>query len=222
MKWVKDDGGRATAGFKGRAGDCVCRAVAIASGRPYQEVYDKLAQGNATQRRTSRRKVTRQDLDNSLVELRDEQREVLFYAQNEMRNEPKRSRRIKVRTAREGINTNRKWFKDYMAELGFEWVSCMGFTMVDGARVGTGCQVHLDENELPSGRLVVSLSRHMSAVIDGVIHDTYDPNDRGATIYPNSFPMDQLPKAARRMTNGNGWIYDPKRCVYGYWRLTAR
>ncbi len=54
--------------------------------------------------------------------------------------------------------------------------------------IGSGCTVHLRIGELPAGRLVVSLSKHMTAVIDGVIHDTYDPS-RGGT-----------------------------RCVYGYWR----
>ena len=38
--FVYDDGGRAAAGFKGKTGDCVCRA--IATGEPYQEVYDAL------------------------------------------------------------------------------------------------------------------------------------------------------------------------------------
>ena len=32
MPFVKDDGGRAAAGFKGSTGDCVTRAVCIASG----------------------------------------------------------------------------------------------------------------------------------------------------------------------------------------------
>jgi hypothetical protein len=41
--FVYDDGGRAAAGFKGRAGDCVCRAIAIATGKPYREVYDELS-----------------------------------------------------------------------------------------------------------------------------------------------------------------------------------
>jgi hypothetical protein len=50
MKIVIDDGGRAAAGFKGSAGDCVCRAIAIASGRHYKEVYDRIAEGMATQR----------------------------------------------------------------------------------------------------------------------------------------------------------------------------
>lgn len=37
-----DDGGRATAGYKGKTGDCGVRAVAIATGKPYKEVYDAL------------------------------------------------------------------------------------------------------------------------------------------------------------------------------------
>jgi hypothetical protein len=43
MPWVFSDGGRSAAGFKGSAGDCLCRAVAIASGRPYAVVYADLA-----------------------------------------------------------------------------------------------------------------------------------------------------------------------------------
>jgi hypothetical protein len=40
--WQYDDGGRAGAGRKGAAGDCVCRSIAIASGRPYAEVHNRL------------------------------------------------------------------------------------------------------------------------------------------------------------------------------------
>jgi len=32
IKFVKHDGGRAAAGFKGKSGDCVTRAIAIATG----------------------------------------------------------------------------------------------------------------------------------------------------------------------------------------------
>ena len=35
--------------------------------------------------------------------------------------------------------------------------------------IGSGCKVHLRDGELPSGRLVVSVSKHMVAVVDGVI-----------------------------------------------------
>jgi hypothetical protein len=40
--WVRDDGGRHAAGFKGATGDCVVRAIAIAGELPYAEVYDAL------------------------------------------------------------------------------------------------------------------------------------------------------------------------------------
>lgn len=142
--WVNDDGGRSAAGFKGSAGDCVARAVAIASRLPYRQVYADLASGRGSQRRSPGGK-------------------------------------RKSASARSGINTTRKWFKDYMAELGFEWVACM--------EIGSGCKVHLKADELPPGRLVVSLSGHMAAVIDGVLHDTYDCS------------------------------HDGTRCVYGYWKL---
>ena len=41
-----DDGGRQKAGYKGNAGDCVCRALAIASAVGYQRIYDELSQAN--------------------------------------------------------------------------------------------------------------------------------------------------------------------------------
>ena len=40
MDYIFDDGGRKDAGYKGHANDCVNRALAIATGRPYQEIYD--------------------------------------------------------------------------------------------------------------------------------------------------------------------------------------
>ena len=53
-----------------------------------------------------------------------------------------------------------------MNQLGWIWHPTMS--------IGQGCKVHLKENELPKGRLVVSVSHHETAVIDGVLHDTYD------------------------------------------------
>lgn len=142
MRFIVNDGGRAAAGFKGAAGDCVARSVAIAAARPYAEVYAALAAGRGAQRASSRT--------------------------------PKRSA-----SARSGINTRRKWFADYMATLGFRWVPTM--------LVGRGCKVHLRADELPAGRLIVAVSKHYTAVIDGVVHDTHNPSRGGS------------------------------RCVYGYW-----
>ncbi len=144
--FIFNDGGRAEAGYKGKAGDCVTRAIAIATGKPYQEIYTKLANGNATQRQGKRSR----SADGKL-------------------------------TASLGINTKRKWFKDFMTELGFVWTPTM--------LIGQGCKVHLRADELPSGRLVVAVSGHYVAVIDGVIHDTYNADREGT------------------------------RCVYGYYTL---
>ncbi len=142
--FVYNDGGRKAAGYKGSAGDCVCRAIAIAAQLPYQQVYDRLAEGQATQRKSKR--TSKQS-----------------------------------RSARDGIHAKRKWFKDYMLELGFVWTPTM--------QIGSGCQVHLKADEIPSGRLVCVVSKHYVAVIDGVINDTYDCSR------------------------------DKTRCVYGYWTM---
>jgi len=150
MPFVRTDGGRAAAGFDGKTGDCVVRAVAIASERPYLEVYDALSQGMRTQRNTKRGKAKS--------------------------------------SARDGVNVNRKWFKDYMREAGFVWVPTM--------TVGSGCKVHLVAGELPMGRLVVSVSKHYTCVLDGVVHDSHNPQ--------------------RRVHWADGRISE--RCVYGYWQ----
>jgi hypothetical protein len=92
------------------------------------------------------------------------------------------------RTANHGIYTQRKWFKDYMAGLDFAWTPTM--------TIGSGCKVHLTADELPNGVLILALSKHVTTMIDGIIHDTYDP---------------------RRPMIENGKIIET-RCVYGYWR----
>lgn len=65
----------------------------------------------------------------------------------------------------------RKDMDAYLASLGWRWVPTM--------RIGSGCTVHLRADELPSGRLVVRVSKHVCAVVDGVVHDTYDPSRDG-------------------------------------------
>lgn len=139
--WTHNDGGRAAAGYKGKTGDCVCRAIAIATERPYQEVYELIEQFAARERATKKR----------------------------------RGKKSSPRTGVFKPTTRR-----VIESLGWVWTPTM--------QVGQGCKVHLRADELPKGRLIVSVSRHLTAVIDGVIHDTYDCS-RGGT-----------------------------RCVYGYWR----
>jgi hypothetical protein len=70
-----------------------------------------------------------------------------------------------------------------MAGLGWQWVPTM--------LIGQGCKVHLRSDELPMGRLLVCVSKHYVAVIDGVINDTSNPSRDGT------------------------------RCVYGYFRKGA-
>jgi len=133
-----NDGGRQAAGFKGGAGDCVVRAIAIAAQLPYLQVYEDLHTANAA------------------------------YA--DLRND-KLARRLNAKGASPRNGNHRNVFHDYIVGHGFDWVPTM--------QIGAGCQVHLLANELPSGRLIVKVSKHLTAVIDGVICDTHNPSRGG-------------------------------------------
>jgi hypothetical protein len=74
------------------------------------------------------------------------------------KKKPKRS------NARNGVF--RRTYDKYLKSLGYVWIPTMG--------IGTGCKIHLNSDELPKGRLIVRLSKHLTAVINGVIHDTFD------------------------------------------------
>jgi hypothetical protein len=144
--WRYDDGGRAWAGFKGKTGDCVTRAIAIATDKPYEEVYAAMREATAA------------------------------YCDE---HEDRVADRIAFNgtSPRDGVFKN--VFRPYLLSLGWVWTPTM--------RIGSGCKVHLRGDELPPGRLIVSVSKHLVAVVDGVIRDTHDCS-RGGT-----------------------------RCVYGYW-----
>ena len=141
-----DDGGRAEAGYKGKAGDCVVRSVAIVTGFSYKKIYDDLYEANELFRTTSKTKLAK-----SLKQKNDSPR----------------------------TGTHRVVLKKYLQKLGWDWTPTMF--------VGQGCKVHLKKNELPSGTLIVSCSKHITVVKNGVLHDTYDCTRSGT------------------------------RCVYGYW-----
>ena len=132
MKFNYNDGGRSKY-FKGQAGDCVTRAIAIATGMDYKEVYNLVAK--------------------------------------------KVEAITGTKSARNGVP--KKLTKQIMKELGFKWVSTMS--------VGTGCKVHLREEDLPEGIIITKVTGHIVCIIDGVINDTYDCSRDG------------------------------NRCVYGYW-----
>ena len=122
-----DDGGRAAAGYKGQAGDCVVRSIAIATRMPYQIVYDDLFKANHEFRNTSKTKLAR-----NLKERHDSPRS----------------------------GTHRVVLKKYLEKLGWKWTPTMF--------VGQGCKVHLKKEELPMGTLIVSCSKHLTVVINGV------------------------------------------------------
>lgn len=50
MTFTYNDGGRAAAGYKGSTGDCAVRAICIATGQPYQIVYDAINAIGAAER----------------------------------------------------------------------------------------------------------------------------------------------------------------------------
>lgn len=75
-------------------------------------------------------------------------------------------------------------------DIGRPYIEGLDGVWVPTMHIGSGCQVHLRDGELPDeGHLIVQLSKHLTTMIDGVIHDTYDPSRGGM------------------------------RCVYGYWQF---
>ena len=109
MKFQFNDGGRKAAGYKGNTGDCVVRSFAIATGLPYQQIYDAVNSA-ALSERTGKRKRGRSN-------------------------------------ARTGVY--KTTIKRLMESLGWKWTPTM--------QIGSGCTVHLRADELPNGRLVVSV-----------------------------------------------------------------
>lgn len=129
MKFKYNDGGRGRYFSARCVNDCVTRAIAIATGKDYNAVYQETAK-------------------------------YLGY------------------TPRNGVY--KKDVKKIMKYFGGVWQTCM--------TIGSGCKVHLNDNEIPMDKhIVCQLSHHATAVINGVINDTFDPSREGT------------------------------RCVYGYW-----
>ena len=164
LGFVYNDGGRETAGYKGTTGDCVTRAIAIVTGKPYQEVYDALFYG--------------------IKEL----------AQGRSRASVRASRSVGLRgtTPRNGVD--KKVYHKYLLSLGYKWIPTM--------LIGQGCKVHLRANELPSGRIICRVSKHLTAVIDGVINDIFNPSREASYI---------------QFKDGIETRGTAGRCVYGYY-----
>jgi len=132
MEFQFDDGGRKEAGFKGTSEDCVVRAIATATGIPYEQVYKDINIMGKSERVGSRKKIKS--------------------------------------TSRNGVY--KTTYHKYLLSKGWQWVTTMG--------IGTGCQVHMRKDELPEDTIIARLSKHLTVVTNGIIHDTSDPS-RGGT-----------------------------------------
>jgi hypothetical protein len=133
--WEKTDGGRSAARYEGSAGDCGARAVSIATGKPYAEVFGALQAAYAKYIKRHPR---------SWLAKRDSRR----------RTEP-----IENGCAPQVM-------RSYMQSIGWQYTEPKE-------------HLFLRADMLPKGRLVVAISRHLVAVIDGVIHDTHDCGGAG-------------------------------------------
>lgn len=76
-----------------------------------------------------------------------------------------RPRDGKKSSARNGVSNDTVY--RVLTDLGWNWVPTMF--------IGKGCQTHLNEKELPNdGIIIVSVSKHLTCVKDGVLYDTFD------------------------------------------------
>ena len=106
-----------------------------------------------------------------------------LYKENEefrITSRTKLARSLKQKNDTPRTGTHRVVLKRYLKKLGWNWTPTMF--------IGQGCKVHLKKSELPSGTLLVSCSKHITVVKEGILHDTYDCSRNGT------------------------------RCVYGYWK----
>jgi hypothetical protein len=112
---------------------------------------------------------------------------------------------VKSSSSRTGVQ--RRIYDKYLKSLGMKWTPTM--------LIGQGCRVHLDAEELPKGRIICRLSKHLTAVIDGVINDTFNPSREVHCTRPN----DGKPLKYGEWLHEDGDVICSiqKRCVYGYY-----
>jgi len=177
IEFTYNDGGREAAGFKGQTRDCVTRAIAIVTRKPYMEVY------------------------NALNELAD----------------PFNKRHCKPRMTNSGIRmssrsnsrtgVHKQVYHKYLLSLGMKCTPTMF--------IGQGCKVHLCKDELPSGKLIVAVSKHLTAVIDGVVNDIFNPAREVHCTRPND--NNPLKNGEWLHPDGDVICKIERRCVYGYY-----
>ena len=121
------DGGRKAAGYRGKTGDCVCRALAIISGRDYRECYIALARANKASGRR--------------------------------------------RSARNGVKA--AVYSRVFAEFGLQKV-----------KQGRGPKHTLSTAYRIYGDCIVSTAKHLLAIKDGAVRDTFDSRFHHFHGYP--------------------------------------
>ena len=119
-------------------GDCVPRAITIATELPYQIVFDEL------QRRQTEWRI---------------------------KSNSKKAYNKKPHRNKCYMGTYKEAYKPYLEELGWTWVPKMF--------IGQGFKTYLRKEDLPPGRLIVKVRRHLTSVIDGVLNDTWDCSQDG-------------------------------------------
>ena len=128
-----DDGGRASAGYRGETGDCVVRAIAICTGEDYRSVYATMAEhmksngyaasGNAYATRERNRKA------------------------------PRRRGQLTAKRVQDRV------------------LEAYGFTKV---RLPAGERPTYAEVHHRYGDCVVGTTKHVAAIVDGALRDTFD------------------------------------------------
>jgi len=119
-------------------GDCVPRAITIATELPYQIVFDEL------QRRQTEWRI---------------------------KSNSKKAYNKKPHRNKCYMGTYKEAYKPDLEELGWTWVPKMF--------IGQGFKTYLRKEDLPPGRLIVKVRRHLTSVIDGVLNDTWDCSEEG-------------------------------------------
>lgn len=159
MKFQYNDGGRMQAftdsrgddrrgddRFLGNAGDCVTRALAIMTGRPYAELWDMVAALNV--------------------------------------KEGKR------KSANNGVRCSGSLFRSFMAQLGYTFVETTEEVPFNenGLRGVLRQNKKLKDVTIPMGRVMVLITRHAVAFVDGVMNDTHVSTVGNNTCYGYYIP----------------------------------
>ena len=140
-----NDGGREEAGFVGSVGDCVTRAIAIATGKDYLEV----------------------------------RKELMDAKKNWMENSRSRhAKRTKSSSVRNG--TPKDVWRPYLESLGWERKTLIKF--------GDPERKELTKESVPEGIAIVEVRKHIMAVIDHVVHDSWD--SRETKIWDDGVPTE--------------------------------